>query len=87
VFREPPRAPAPPAEARIGIRHYQGPPVRHGGIVVFDGLPKQRLKFAFDREAWQLIIKVNPDGTKRAILTSLLPGSQNRCDLGWEIIE
>ena len=68
--------------ARSGVRYYEGPPVPHGGSVVFDNLPKARLKFTFDHSAWQLTIKQNPDGTKRVTLTSLAPGYQSRCDLG-----
>jgi hypothetical protein len=81
----PPRLPA--AQARSGVRYYQGPPVPYGGTVVFDNLPKARLKFTFDHAAWQLILKTNPDGTKKAILNSLKQGYQTNCDLGWEIIE
>ena len=74
-------------QERSGIRHYEGPPVPHGGTVVFDNLPKARLRFAFDHALWQLTIKPNPDGTKKVILISLAQGSQSSCDLGWEIIE
>jgi hypothetical protein len=70
-----------------GQLHYQGVPVPHGGTVAFDKLPKARLRFTFDHAAWQLIIKANPDGTKRVILISLAPGYQSSCDLGWEIVE
>lgn len=92
VFQKPPVSPnapllAPPAQAHSGVRHYQGPPVAHDGKVVFDNLPKARLKFTFNHAAWQLIIKPNPDGTKKVILTSLSPGYQASCDLGWEIVE
>jgi hypothetical protein len=67
--------------------HYQGPPVPHNGVVVFDRLPQARLKFTFDRQAWSLTIKANQDGTKKITLISLAPGYQTRCDLGWEIAE
>ena len=92
VFQKPPVSPqAPllpsPGQARSGVLHYQGPPVPHGGTVAFDKLPKARLKFTFDRTAWQLLIKPNPDGTKRVILISLAQGYQSNCDLGWEIVE
>lgn len=89
VFQKPPIAPLPaqPAQARSGVLHYQGPPVPHGGTVVFDHLPKARLKFTFDHAAWQLIIKPNPDGTKKVILSSLAPGYQSNCELAWEIVE
>jgi hypothetical protein len=75
------------AQAHSGMRHYEGPPVAHGGSVVFENLPKARLKFTFDHSAWQLTIKQNPDGTKKVTLISLALGYQSRCDLGWEIIE
>jgi hypothetical protein len=67
--------------------HYQGPPVPYFGVVVFDNLPKARLKFAFNHQAWSLTLKPNPDGTKKATLVSLVPGYQTSCDLGWEIVE
>jgi hypothetical protein len=70
-----------------GVLRYQGPPVPYNGTVVFDNLPKARLKFSFDHAAWQLVLNHNPDGTKKAILTSQKPGYQSRCDLGWEIVE
>ena len=89
VIRAPsimPPAP-PPAQARSGVRRYQGPPVPHGGLVVFDNLPKARLRFTFDRAAWELILKTNPDGTKKAILISQAQGYQSSCELGWELVE
>jgi len=61
--------------------------VPHGGTVVFDNLPKARLKFTFDHAAWQLAIKPNQDGTKKVVLSSLAQGYQSSCDLGWEIIQ
>jgi len=61
--------------------------VPFGGVVVFDNLPNARLKFSFDRSAWQPTIKVNTDGTKTLTLTSLKQGYQTRCDAGWEILE
>ncbi len=78
---------AQPAQLRSGVLHYQGPPVPRGGTVVFDNLPKTRLKFVFDHAAWQLIIKPNPDGTKRVILISQMQGYQTNCDLSWEVVE
>jgi hypothetical protein len=69
------------------VLHYRGAPVPHGGTVVFDNLPKARLKFVFDHALWQLTIKPNPDGTKKVVLTSLAQGYQTSCDLGWEITE
>jgi len=77
----------PSAAARSGVRHYEGPPIPHGGTVVFDNLPKARLKFNFNHAAWQLIIKPNPDGTKKVTLISQAQGYQSSCDLGWEIVE
>src|SRR5208282_1968486 len=52
VFHPPLRSPmsplpAQPAPPHSGVRHYQGPPVPYGGVVVFDNLPKARLKFTF----------------------------------------
>jgi hypothetical protein len=76
-----------PAAARSGILHYQGPPVPYNGVVVFDHLPQARLKFNFDRQAWTVTIKPNPDGTKRVTLISQKQGYQTNCDLGWEIVE
>jgi hypothetical protein len=55
--------------------------------VVFDNLPKARLKFNFNHAAWQLLIKPNSDGTKKVTLVSLAQGYQSSCDLGWEIVE
>ena len=78
---------APLAAPRSGTLHYQGPPVPHFGTVVFDHLPKARLKLTFDHQVWSLTIKPNPDGTKRITLISQMPGFQTRCDLGWEVIE
>jgi hypothetical protein len=75
------------AQAHSGVLHYHGHPVALGGKVVFDNLPKGRLKFTYDSSAWDLIIKHNPDGTKWVTLISLKHGNQTSCDLGWEIIE
>jgi len=91
VFHLPPASPSTTLPAQVaghsGVRHYQGPPVPHGGTVVFDNMPKARLKFTFDHAAWQLTIKPNPDGTKKVILSSMAQGYQSSCDLGWEIVE
>jgi hypothetical protein len=76
-----------PAQARSGVLHYQGPTVPYGGKVVFDNLPKEPLRFTFDRSAWQLSINVNQDGTKRATLVSVKYAYQTKCDLGWAIVE
>lgn len=70
-----------------GTLHYQGPAVPFGGSVVFDHLPKDRLKFSFDSTAWRLTIRPNTDGTKKVILTSQKQGFQSNCDLGWEVVE
>jgi len=91
AYQPTPASPAqlPPqnAQGRSGVRHYDGPPVPHGGTVVFDNLPKERLKFTFDHTLWQLTIRSNPDGTKKITMISLASGPQPRCDLGWEIVE
>jgi hypothetical protein len=79
--------PAVAAQGRSGVRHYQGPPVPYGGVVVFDNLPRERLRFTFDNTAWRLIIKPNPDGSKKVILNSLKQGYQTYCDLSWQMIE
>jgi hypothetical protein len=78
----------PPAQQPVtGMLHYQGPPVPYGGTVVFDNLPKARLKFSFDATAWRMVIRINPDGTKKVILSSLKQGFQTTCDLGWQIVD
>jgi cytoskeletal protein RodZ len=85
-----PPVPAPvqiSAEVRSGALHYHGPPVPLNGEVVYDNLPKARLRFRFDRQAWNLTIKLNPDGTKRVTLISQKPELQTSCDLGWEMID
>jgi hypothetical protein len=79
--------PAQSAQGRSGVRHYQGPPVPRGGTVVFDNMPKARMKFTFNHAAWMLTIKLNPDGTKKVILSSIAQGYQSSCDLGWEIVD
>jgi hypothetical protein len=76
-----------PQGERSGTLHYQGPPVAYRGTVVFDNLPKKRLKFGFDSSSWSLSIKPNADGTKKVTLTSLEQGYQTNCDVHWEIIE
>jgi hypothetical protein len=81
-----PTQPPPAQQPETGTLHYQGPPVPYGGTVVFDNLPKARLKFSFDATAWRMVIKINPDGTKKVTLTSLKQGFQSTCDLGWEVI-
>jgi hypothetical protein len=70
-----------------GVLHYHGPPVPLNGQVIFGHLPAARLRFTFDKQAWALTIKLNPDGSKRVFLTSLKPGFQDSCDLGWEVVE
>jgi hypothetical protein len=82
-----PPPPPPPASPRSGVLHYQGPPVPYNGEVVFDHLPKTRLRFVYDRQGWMLTIKVNPDGTKRVTMTSQKAGYQAYCDLSWEAVE
>jgi hypothetical protein len=94
VTQQPTIVPAPlpppvsaPVAPHSGVLHYQGPPVPLNGVVVFDHLPKARLRFTFDHQAWSLILKPNPDGTKKATLISLAPGYQTSCDLVWEIVQ
>jgi len=70
-----------------GMLHYQGPPVPYGGTVVYDHLPKARLKFSFDATAWRMVIQINPDGTKKVTLISLKQGFQSTCDVGWQVVE
>ena len=82
-----PPSPPPSTAPRSGGLHYQGPPVPHNGIVVFDHLPQARLRFTFDHQAWSLTIKPNSDGTKKVTLISQTPGYQTSCDLGWEIVD
>jgi hypothetical protein len=82
-----PPQPSVPASLHSGILHYQGPPVPFNGVVIFDHLPQARLKFNFDRQAWTLTIKPNPDGTKRVTMISQKQGYQTNCDLNWEIVE
>lgn len=83
----PPPAVVPQATPeKGGTFHYQGPPVAYGGTVVYDNLPKQRLRFTFDSSQWRLTLKPNADGTKKVTLTSLKQGYQTSCDLGWEVV-
>ena len=77
-------SPAPP---RKGVLHYAGAPVSFGGTVVFGNLPKDRLRFTFDRGAWQPLIRKNPDGTQTLTLRSIKQELQTSCDVGWEISE
>jgi hypothetical protein len=83
----PPPPPPAPTTPRSGILHYQGPPVPYNGEVVFDHLPRTRLRFVYDRQGWMLTIKTNPDGTKRVTMTSQKAGYQSYCDLTWEVVE
>ena len=85
--KELPSVPPTSVAPRSGLLHYQGPPVPFNGSVVFDHLPQARLKFNFDRQAWTLTIKGNPDGTKRVTMISQKAGYQANCDLGWEVAE
>lgn len=89
VTPEPSPLPAPPhapTHPTAGILHYTGPPVPQNGEVVFDNLPAARLRFTFDRGAWQPVISRKPDGTQRLTLRSLKPGLQTHCDVAWEIV-
>ena len=83
----PPSLPQPAAAPHSGTLHYQGPPVPYNGTVVFDHLPLARLKFNFDRQAWTMTIKPNPDGTKRVSMISQKAGYQANCDLSWEVVQ
>jgi hypothetical protein len=83
----PPAQPPPGQQPATGMLHYQGPPVPYGGTVVFDNLPKARLKFSFDGTAWRMVIQINPDGTKKLTLSSLKQGFQSTCDVGWQIVD
>jgi len=80
--------PAQATPPRSGVLHYQGPAIHPGGIVVFDRLPKGRLKFTFDRSLWQQpLIQRNADGTQRLTLHSSQQSDQTACDVGWEITQ
>jgi RNA polymerase subunit RPABC4/transcription elongation factor Spt4 len=79
--------PVAPSAMRSGTLHYTGPPVPHGGIVVFSDLPAGRLRFTFDHLAWQPLISHRPDGTQTLMLRSLVSTEQTRCDVQWEVIE
>lgn len=83
----PPPLPLTPGPPHSGLLHYTGPPVAYNGKVVFDHLPQARLKFNFDRQAWTLVIKPNPDGSKRVTLISQKQGYQTNCDVSWEVVE
>jgi hypothetical protein len=77
----------PPALPKSGFLHYSGPPVPPHGEVVFADLPKPRLKFTFDSSSWRALIQRQPDGTRKLILQSLMPGAQTQCDVKWELVE
>lgn len=77
----------PTTSPRKGVLHYAGPPVPFGGTVVFNNLPKDRLRFNFDRGAWQPLIHKNPDGTQTLTLHSIKHEVQTSCDVGWEIAQ
>ena len=66
--------------------HYSGPPIRFGEVVVFRNLSGQRLKFTFDRSAWQPTIAHQSDGTQTLTLRSLLHTEQTQCDVQWEVV-
>ena len=80
-------APVPAVRPTSGVLHYSGPPVPQNGEVVFENLPKARLKFTFDWGAWQPVISRQPNGTRELTLRSLRPGLQTQCDVAWEIIQ
>lgn len=79
--------PAVPISSRSGTLHYTGPPVAHGGVVVFSGLPSGRLRFTFDHQAWQPLISHQPDGTQILTLRSLGHSEQTQCDVRWEVVQ
>ena len=81
-----PAPPHAPTQPTAGILRYTGPPVPQNGEVVFDNLPSGRLRFTFDRGAWQPVISRKPDGTQKLTLRSLRPGLQTHCDVAWEIV-
>jgi len=86
-----PPAPEPPtvdpvAAQSNGTRHYSGPPVHFGEVVMFTNLPGKRLRFTFDHTAWQPAISHQADGTQTLRLRSLLHTEQTQCDMRWEIL-
>jgi len=86
----PPALPAPPppvaAAPTSGVLH-ASVEVMQDGEVVFENLPKARLKFTFDRSAWKPTIHRQPNGTQTLVMRSLKPGVQRSCDVKWEIVE
>jgi len=78
---------AAPAQPRNGMLQYSGPPVAFGGTVVFSNLPKERLRFSFDRDGWQPMIHRNADGSQTLTLRSIKREIQTRCEVGWEVSE
>jgi hypothetical protein len=60
--------------------------VAQNGEVVFENLPGARLKFTFDRSAWQPTISRQRNGTQTLVMRSLKPGIQTTCDVRWEIV-
>jgi hypothetical protein len=81
------QASPPSPSSRSGMLHYNGNSVPYGGTVTFDDLPKERLKFSYDKTAWRIIVRLNADGTKKVILNSIKPGLQTSCNLGWQVVE
>jgi hypothetical protein len=76
----------PVAAQSNGTRHYSGPPVHFGEVVMFTNLPGKRLRFTFDHTAWQPAISHQADGTQTLRLRSLLHTEQTQCDMRWEIL-
>jgi len=58
--------------------------VAQNGELTFKNLPGDRLKFAFDHDAWQATIHREPDGTQTLVMRSIKSGIQTRCDMRWE---
>lgn len=74
-------APSGPSQ---GVLRCSGAPIPSHGRVVFSNLPREPLRFDWDRSAWQLMIQRQPNGDKQAVLTSLRPGIQTDCEIRWE---
>jgi class 3 adenylate cyclase len=79
-------SPATRPSPTSGVLHATIAPVQHGDVV-FNNLPGGRLKFTFDRDAWQATIRRQPNGTQTLVMHSLKPGSQTACDVGWNVVQ
>jgi class 3 adenylate cyclase len=78
--------PATRASPTSGVLHATIASMQHGDVV-FNNLPGGRLKFTFDRDAWQATIRRQPNGTRTLVMHSLKPGSQTACDVGWNVVQ